>query len=102
MKTFDVPVANIKVEGEPEGYTVTVDDTEYETVSLTLQGLGENLGKITADSLIGTVKTDSIFSGNDTDELKEGNYSADVEWSLPEKVKAKGTVSVYVKVEKNN
>ena len=102
VKTFDVPVSNIKVEGAPEGYTVTVDDTEYETVSLTLQGLGENLGEITADSLIGTVKTDSIFSGNDTDELKEGNYSADVEWSLPEKVKAKGTVSVYVKVEKNN
>ena len=102
VKTFDVPVSNIKVEGAPEGYTVTVDDTEYETVSLTLQGLGENLGKITADSLIGTVKTDNIFSGNDTDELKEGNYSADVEWSLPEKVKAKGTVSVYVKVEKNN
>lgn len=102
VKTFDVPVSNIKVEGAPEGYTVTVDDTEYETVSLTLQGLGENLGEITADSLIGTVKTDSIFSGNDTDELEEGNYSADVEWSLPEKVKAKGTVSVYVKVEKNN
>ena len=102
VKTFDVPVSNIKVEGAPEGYTVTVDDTEYETVSLTLQGLGENLGKITADSLIGTVKTDSIFSGNDTDELEEGNYSVDVEWSLPEKVKAKGTVSVYVKVEKNN
>ena len=102
VKTFDVPVSNIKVEGAFDGFNVTVDDTEYETVSLTLQGLGENIDKISADSLTGTVKVANVLSANNLDELKAGNYSADVEWSLPEKVKTKGTVSVYVKVEENN
>ena len=99
VKTFDVKVSNISVEGEVEGFDVTVDDTEYETVSLTLQGLKDSIDSISPDSLRGTVKMESILSGNNLEELHEGNFSAEVDWELPDGVKEKGTVSVYVKVE---
>jgi YbbR domain-containing protein len=98
-RTFDVPIANITVDGEAPGFNVAVDDTEYETVSVTLQGLASALNGISADSLRGTVKVDNILTGNDLTELAAGNYSADVEWTLPDRVKLKGTVSVYVVVE---
>ena len=101
VQTYDVRVSNIAVEGETEGYRVYVDETEYETVSLTLQGLKEKIDAISAGSLKGTVKVDNILSGNNLEKLQAGTYSADVDWSLPDGVKAKGTVSVYVKVDEN-
>ncbi len=100
-QTFDVDVSNVAVEGTLEGFNVTVDDTEYETVSLTLQGLKTAIDSIDPASLKGTVNVNDIITGNNLDSLEAGNYSADVKWSLPEGVKTKGTVSVYVKVEEN-
>lgn len=101
VETFDVRVSNVAVEGTAEGFDVTVDDTEYETVSLTLQGLKAVIESIDPDQLTGKVNVDEIISGNNLDSLKAGNYSADVDWDLPDGVKTKGTVSVYVKVEEN-
>ncbi len=98
-RTYDVPISNITVDGETPGFRVVVDDTEYETVSVTLQGLADTLNGISSESLRGTVKVSSILSSNDLSELSAGNYSADVEWTLPDRVKLKGTVSVYVAVE---
>jgi YbbR domain-containing protein len=101
-QVFDVNISNISVDGEVQGYKVYVDDSEYETVSLTLQGLKENVRKVSAGSLKGAVSVDDILSSEGLEELKEGTYSADVDWALPEGVTAKGTVSVYVTVEKDS
>ncbi len=101
-QTFDVDLSNISVEGTADGYIVSVDDEEYETVSLTLQGLKNSINAINPDSLKGVVKVEDIISGNNLGELKPGNYSADVQWTLPDGVKIKGTVSVYVKVEEKS
>jgi YbbR domain-containing protein len=97
-QTFDVNIRNILVNGEAEGFTVEVDDSEYETVSLTVQGLLSDINQVRANSLVGTVDVDSIIAKNGLEELKEGTYSADVTWNLPEGVTEKGTVSVYVTV----
>ncbi len=101
-QTFDVDVSNVTVEGTADGLLVSVDDTEYKTVSLTLQGLKDKIDAISPSSLRGVVKVEDITSGNGLSELKPGNYSANVEWDLPDGVKAKGIVSVYVKVEEKN
>lgn len=101
-QTFDVDLSQISVEGTADGFIVTIDDDEYETVSLTLQGLKNSIDVINPDSLTGVVKVEDIMTGNNLDELKAGNYSADIQWSLPDGVKIKGTVSVYVKVEEKS
>ncbi len=98
-RTFDVPLSNITVDGEVEGFNIHIDDTEYETVSVTLQGLENTMNGINADALRGVVKVNSILSANNLTELSAGTYSADVEWTLPDGAKLKGTVSVYVAVE---
>jgi hypothetical protein len=98
-RTYDVPISNITVDGEIQGFKIAVDETEYETVSVTLQGLADSLNGIDAEALRGTVKVDSVLAGKDPSELTAGNYSADVEWTIPDRVKLKGTVSVYVAVE---
>ena len=94
-------VSKVSVKGEVDGFKIYVDDSEYDTVSLTLQGLSTALNAISENSLQGSVSVDEILAANDLTELKEGTYSADVDWVLPEGVSEKGTVSVYVTVEQN-
>ncbi|MBP3275124.1 MAG: hypothetical protein J6I68_09480 [Butyrivibrio sp.] len=101
-ETFDVDVSNIKVDGTHEGYKVFVDDKEYKTVSVTLQGLDSAVRQISANDITGTVSVQDILDGNNLQELSEGTYSADVDFDLPDLVKVKGTVSVYVTVEKDD
>ena len=100
-RTYDVNVSRITVNGDPAGFNVYVDNTEYETVSLTLQGLPSALNGVSENSLEGSVNIEDILAANDLTELKAGTYSADVNWILPDGVTAKGTVSVYVTVEEN-
>ncbi|RKM59849.1 hypothetical protein D6855_08670 [Butyrivibrio sp. CB08] len=101
-ETFDVDVSNITVEGLAEGYKVFVDDSEYKTVSVTLQGLASAIRQISENDITGTVKVQDIIDGNNLQELAPGTYSADVDFNLPDLVKVKGTVSVYVTVEEDN
>ena len=100
-RTYDVSVSKISVAGETGSFKVYVDDKEYDTVSLTLQGLPSTLNGISENSLQGSVNVEDILAANDLTELKAGTYSADVDWTLPEGVTEKGTVSVYVAVEEN-
>ncbi len=97
-RTIDVDIHNIGVTGEAEGFDVMVDDSEYETVSLTIQGLISKVDSINASDIFGSVNVGEIMLANNMDQLKEGNYSADVTWNLPDGVSEKGTVSVYVSV----
>ncbi|MCR4758022.1 MAG: hypothetical protein K5792_09500 [Butyrivibrio sp.] len=101
-ETYDVSAKNVTISGTVDGFDINIDDSEYDTVSLTLQGLKTELDAITAGSLEGTVDIDEILESNGLTELTEGTYTAQVEWNLPEGVKEKAPVSVYVKVEKNN
>lgn len=101
-ETYDVSTKNVTIADTAEGFNISVDDSEYDTVSLTLQGLKSELDAISAGSLEGTVDIDEILESNGLTELTEGTYTAQVEWNLPEGVKEKAPVSVYVKVEKNN
>ena len=101
-ETFDVDLSNISVEGEHDGYKVFVDDSEYKTVSVTVQGLDSTVRQMSAGSFAGTVSVEDILKSNDLQELTEGTYSADVDFSLPDLVKVKGPVSVYVTVEKED
>ncbi len=97
-RTYDVAIQNISVNGVADGFDVVVDDSEYETVSLTLQGLGKDLNTVNAFNLTGSVDVDQIMASGGMNELQEGTYSADVTWDLPSGVTEKGTVNVYVKV----
>ncbi|WP_024865429.1 CdaR family protein [Butyrivibrio sp. FCS014] len=100
LRTLDVNVNNVAVEGIAEGYRVSVDDSEYKTVSVTIQGLKESVDKVDPDDLTGTVNVEELIEASGSDSLTVGNYSADVKWSVPSGVRIKGTVSVYIKVEK--
>ncbi len=97
-RTIDVDIRNIAVSGVAEGFDVVVDDSEYETVSLTIQGLGNDINSIRASNVTGSVSIEKIMEANNMDVLKEGTYSADVTFNLPSGVTEKGIVSVYVTV----
>ena len=97
-RTIDINIRNITVNGTAEGFDVIVDDSEYDTVSLTVQGLARDLSSISASSISGSVDIAQIMDANNMDELREGTYSADVTFKLPEGVTEKGIVSVYVTV----
>ena len=79
-----------------------MDDKEYKTVSVTLQGLDSAVRQISENDITGTVNVQDILDSNNLQELTEGTYSADVDFDLPDLVKVKGPVSVYVTVEKDD
>ena len=97
-QTFDINIANISIEGTADGFLVDIDNSEYETVSLTLQGLLTRIDEVNPSSIFGTVNVEKMMEKNNISALEEGTYSADVVWNLPEGVREKGTVSVYVTV----
>lgn len=98
--TFDVDIKNISIAGEVDGYSAEIEDGEYDTVSLTLTGLVSTIKGVSSSSLTGTVDINSFIQNSDNGELADGTYSVDVDWNLPDGVKATNTVSVYVKIEK--
>lgn len=101
-ETFDVDIKNITVGDVADGYTAEIEDGEYDTVSLTLTGLVSTIRSVEASSLTGTVDVNSFVQNSDNGELADGTYSVDVDWNLPDGVKATNTVSVYVKIEKKD
>jgi YbbR domain-containing protein len=98
--TFDVNIRNIGITNPVDGFDITVDDSEYETVSLTLQGLYSNIKSVDQSALKGNVDVSAMMEKNGITELEEGTYNAEVIWSLPDGVVEKGTVNVYVTVKK--
>ena len=100
--TVDVSIKNITVGEAPEGFEVKVDDSEYDTVSLTLEGLESKLNVLNTDALRGTVDINKVMKSNNLTELAEGTYSAEVEWALPNGIKEKTPVSVYITVKKED
>ena len=98
-RTIDVDIRNIAVISSVEGFDIAVDDSEYETVSLTLQGLAKDINSISASNVTGSVDITQVMEANNMETLKEGTYSADVSFNLPNGVTEKGIVSVYVTVK---
>ncbi len=98
-RTIDVDIRNIAVISSMDGFDIVVDDSEYETVSLTLQGLARDINSISASNVTGSVDIAQVMEDNNMETLKEGTYSADVTFNLPNGVTEKGTVSVYVTVK---
>jgi YbbR domain-containing protein len=99
-ETFDVSIKKIALENKVEGFDIYIDDAEYDTVSLTLQGLASSLREVDEANLAGKLNVQDILTEYKLDELKEGTYSSTVTWNLPSGVSVKTPVEVYVKVEK--
>lgn len=97
-ETFDVNIGNITIAGEVDGYSAKIDESEYDTVSLTLAGFTSVLQNVSANSLNGTVDVNSYIEKNG--ELADGTYSMEVSFDLPDGIKATNTASVYVIIEK--
>ncbi|MBO6241583.1 MAG: hypothetical protein J6O61_12220 [Butyrivibrio sp.] len=97
-ETFDVNIGNITIAGEVDGYSAQIDESEYDTVSLTLAGFTSVLQNVSANSLNGTVDVNSYIEKNG--ELADGTYSMEVSFDLPDGIKATNTASVYVIIEK--
>ena len=97
-ETFDISTDKISVDGSADGFDIFIDDSEYNQVSLTLQGLRSNINAVKESEITGVVKLSDIMTANDLTELKAGTYDGYISWSLPEGVYVKSAVSVYVTV----
>ena len=99
-KTIDVDIRNIDIVNVPDGYKASVDDGEYDRVSLTVQGLQSAISGVNAANVDGTVDLSDLVSKAGTEGIKDGTYSIPVSWKLPERVSLKNPVEVYVKIER--
>ena len=97
-ETFEISTNKITVDGSEEGFEIFVDDSEYNQVSLTLQGLRSNINAVNPSSITGIVRVSDILTSNDLEKLAPGTYTAPIVWSIPDGVYCKSAVSVYVTV----
>ena len=98
--TLDIDISNVSIADSVEGYEVTIDETENDTLSLTVEGLDNKISTLNANALKGTVNIKKMMEDNNITELSEGTYSAEVDWALPKGVTFKTPVNVHIKVKK--
>lgn len=98
-KTLDININAVELQDSIEGFNIKIDDSEYDRVSLTVQGLQSALSGVNASVIAGTVDMSELESKAGAGDLKAGTYSLPVNWSLPDGVSVKNPVEVYVTVE---
>jgi YbbR domain-containing protein len=98
-ETFEISTNKISIDGSVDGYEIFVDDSEYDQVSLTLQGLRTNINAINPSDITGTVRVNDILTINGLEELTPGTYTGPIVWNIPDGVYCKSAVSVYVTVK---
>ncbi len=98
VREFRVDTDRIHTTGIPEGLTIELDEEEN-TLRVELQGLKALLSAIDSGSIVGIVDVDRYMSDEGISEIKEGNYTMPVSFTLPEGVKLTREYRVRVKVK---
>ncbi len=99
--TYNVYLRNIKFEDVPAGFEAEFASAQ-DDVEFTLIGLAQDLEKLQLSSLNYRVDFGEYSLAHDVTEFKEGTYSCDVSFDLPEGITLKEPVKMSVKLTKKD
>lgn len=99
-ETYSVYLRNIEVESIPEGFSKTewAEDNDY--IEFTVEGLNQNLGKVSLSQLDYRVDFSDYLLMHDVTGFKTGVYELPLNLNLPDGVQLKDNVMVKVRLLK--
>ncbi len=95
-REFSVPINKIHITGTPEGYSAELAEHD-DYVDITLRGLSSLLDSVDPDNIVGIVDVDKFMKDEKISELTSGNYMMQVEFTLPDGIKAAKEYRLRVK-----
>lgn len=98
-RTFMIPKKNISLVNAPVDKIAALSvlaDTLTETIKVDISGLAEVINTLNVDSITGVVDINSLEELLGVESIKDGTYSGEIEFQLPDGARVAATVSTEV------
>jgi YbbR domain-containing protein len=101
-KEIKIPIKNFAVGNKPEGFEVTLKETEEEEYyTIKISGTQAAVNSITATEVIGVVDMDKLADDLEIDEWTDGSYIGKLTFNLPEDITLGDDYSMTVLLKDN-
>lgn len=100
-KELEIPARNFAAGNKPAGYDLTLKELDQaESYRIVISGTREAVNAVNANDVIGVVDMDQLLNTLGLDEWKEGIYSGEITFNLPDNVTLSEDYKLTVVLEK--
>ena len=102
-KELEIPSKNFAAGNKPNGYQLTLKEVDQEdSYRITISGTREAVNAVNAEDVIGVIDMNLLLDTLELAEWKEGTYSGEITFNLPDNVKLADQYNMTVVLEEIN
>ena len=102
-KELEIPAKNFAAGNKPNGYHLTLKEVDQEdSYKITISGTREAVNAVNAEDVIGVIDMNILLDTLELAEWKEGTYSGEITFNLPDNVKLSDEYKMTVVLEEIN
>ena len=102
-KELEIPSKNFAAGNKPAGYKLTLKEVDQEdSYKITISGTREAVNAVNAEDVIGVIDMNLLLDTLELAEWKEGTYSGEITFNLPDNVKLSDEYKMTVVLEEIN
>ena len=102
-KELEIPAKNFAAGNKPNGYDLTLKEVDQEdSYKITISGTREAVNAVNAEDVIGVIDMNLLLDTLELAEWKEGTYSGEITFNLPDNVKLSDEYKMTVVLEEIN
>ena len=102
-KELEIPAKNFAEGNKPNGYHLTLKEVDQEdSYKITISGTREAVNAVNAEDVIGVIDMNLLLDTLELAEWKEGTYSGEITFNLPDNVKLSDEYKMTVVLEEIN
>ena len=102
-KELEIPAKNFAAGNKPNGYHLTLKEVDQEdSYKITISGTREAVNAVNAEDVIGVIDMNLLLDTLELAEWKEGTYSGEITFNLPDNVKLSDEYKMTVVLEEIN
>ena len=102
-KELEIPSKNFAAGNKPNGYQLTLKEVDQEdSYRITISGTREAVNAVNAEDVIGVIDMNLLLDTLELAEWKEGTYSGEITFNLPDNVTLADQYNITVVLEEIN
>lgn len=102
-KELEIPSKNFAAGNKPAGYKLTLKEVDQEdSYKITISGTREAVNEVNAEDVIGVIDMNLLLDTLELAEWKEGTYSGEITFNLPDNVTLADQYNMTVVLEEIN
>lgn len=102
-KELEIPAKNFAAGNKPNGYHLTLKEVDQEdSYKITISGTREAVNAVNAEDVIGVIDMNLLLDTLELAEWKEGTYSGEITFNLPDNVTLSDEYKMTVVLEEIN